>query len=282
MESYESFRLRAGGNNIDNMRFKDAMLMDLAKGGKYTIAATRPAVVFLNGEYWGPCLLSEKATDKMMHERYGVAKDQVIIMKEGEVDEGADEDQALYDELMSYAEKDLANPKVWSEFCEVMDIQSFADYCAARIYVGDGDWSPHDNDLLWRTRDDSYNDGKWQYILYDIETSSGQYGDPHFAADYNHIELTLARYPLFAAAMRNGEFHELFLESLMEMQTERFSPQHVNELMLSYQIAWLPLMADCFKRYGDTSHGWSFTAQAMITFFEQRPEYMTAFVEQLE
>ena len=68
--------------------------MDLVPDRNFTIAASRKAVLFLNGEYWGPYLLSEKLTDQMLHDHYGVEKDQVILVKDGELEEGTDDDIA--------------------------------------------------------------------------------------------------------------------------------------------------------------------------------------------
>ena len=282
VDSYRAFRLRAGGNSAQGLKFKDALLLDLVSDVKCLAAQTRPAVLFLNGEYWGVYLLSEKINDQMICDRYGVDADQVIIMKEGEVDEGVDGDVELYTDVMSYAEKDLSDPAVWDEFCTKMDIQSFADYCAVRIYVGDNDWTPRKNDLLWRTRDKSFNDGRWRYILYDIEFSSGMYEIDATAPEADHLHLAMERYPLFAAAMRNQEFRALFLDSLERVGSHDYNPNRFEQKLGEYLNTWEPLMPDCYKRFGDTSGNWDVTVKQMRAFFEKRYGVIVPIAQSLE
>ena len=63
-------------------------------------------------------------------------KDNVVVFKEDELDEGTKDDNALYEELMGYANKDFTDDAVYEEFCKIMDIDSFADYYATEIYIG--------------------------------------------------------------------------------------------------------------------------------------------------
>ncbi len=279
IDHYRSFRLRAGGNNAEWLKFRDAFLQELVSDRCFAVAASRPAVLFLNGEYWGPYLLTEKVTDQMLHDRFGVDKAKVVLFKEGELAEGKEKDVFLYEELMSYAEKDLTDPETWADFCRIMDIRSMVDCFAARIYFGDDDWRPEKNDVLWRTRDSSYNDGRWQYVLYDVENSSGLYGYLPTAPETDHFRITMERYPLFAAAIRNQEFYEMFLETIREIGSENCAMDRVNSILQTYLDAWEPLMPDYYKRFGDTRSLWDNGLNTMIRFFEIRYDILIPFVE---
>ena len=276
---YRSFQMRNGGNNTEWLKFKGAMLQDLVSDRAFLTALSRPAVLFLNGEYWGPYLLTEKISDEIIQAHYDVDADQVIVIKEEEVEEGTEEDFLLYQELMSYAEKDLTDEAIWDEFCGIMNIRSFADYCAARIYIGDDDWSVDKNDILWRTRDASYDDGKWQYILFDVENSSGLYGYDMTAPETDHFSVALERYPLFAAAIRNREFYNLFLDSLKEIGSRNYNIENVQAAMQEYGAVWEPLMPDYYKRFGNTSFLWYNEWNATLHFFEKRDSVIIPFVE---
>ncbi|MBP5255091.1 MAG: CotH kinase family protein [Lachnospiraceae bacterium] len=281
---YRSFRLRSGGNNANWLKFKDAYLQELVDGQNYLSAGTRPAVLFLNGEYWGPYLLTEKLTDQMISDHYGVDKDQVVLFKEGVLEEGKDRDVLLYEALMAYAERDLTDPDVWQEFCTVMDVRSMAEYCAAEIYLGNADWKPDKNDVLWRTRDGSWNEGRWQYILYDVEFSSGMYGfeDGRAAPARDHFRLALEQYPLFAAAIRNPEFYDLFLDALREIGGVRCAPERAEKLLSEYIAAWAPLMPDFYRRFGDWRHLWDRSVSDTTLFFRERYDCLMPLVESYE
>ena len=205
-ERHKSITLRNGGNACNDLKYLDDLLQDLASDRKVTGLRSRPAVLFINGAYYGPFSLNEKLSGQMFANRYGVDADEVIIVENGEIEEGDDADITLYDELMAYAEKDLSDPAVFEAFCRVVDVESMADCFALRIYMGDGDWAPDRNNLIWRTRDASYNEGRWQYILYDTEYSSGLYGVEKTSAGFDHFTKALETFPLFAAAMRNPTF----------------------------------------------------------------------------
>ena len=265
-----AFRLRSGGNNARFLKFKDALLQEMVAGRHVVTVQTRPAVLFLNGEYWGAYLLGEWISARMLHDRLGVAEDQVVLAIEGAIAEGAPEDLSLYEELMSFAERDLAQPEAWEEFCRTMDVQSFADHCAIRIYTGVADWAPDENDVLWRTRDDSYDGGRWQCVLFDLEYSSGLYAKDPTSPTTDHFARALHAYPLFAAAMRNREFRRLFLDSLERIGSEDFEPKRVEKALRRHMRVWAPLLADCYRRYGDTHHLWSADLAATLDFFARR------------
>lgn len=87
-EVYQMFSLRNGGNDTDYLKFKDTFIQDLGKGGKITVFDSRPAVLFLNGEYWGPYSLNEVISGKTMENRFGVEENNVVVIKEAKVKEG--------------------------------------------------------------------------------------------------------------------------------------------------------------------------------------------------
>ena len=126
---------RNGGNDTEYSKIRDLFIQGQLTDRAYATQASTPVVVFLNGEYWGVYNLTEKYSDASIENTYGIDKDNVIIFKEGELDEGKDEDQQYYDEFMSYKDKDFTNDEVYEAFCDIVDIQSFADYYATEILV---------------------------------------------------------------------------------------------------------------------------------------------------
>ena len=273
----KSFTLRCGGNTAGMMPYKDAMLQELAAGRAVTTAQSRPAVLFLNGEYWGAYLLTEKLSDKMLHDHYGVKKDQVVVIKKGEVEVGEEADLRLYQELMAFADQDLSDPQAYGRFCSVMDVQSFADFCAVRVYIGDADWSKTKNIALWRTRDDSYNGGRWNFILYDLEYSSALYMQEETAFDTDHIRRAMDKVPLFAAAMRSDEFRELFVKSLKEVGEGNYPYAKVARAIQNYNALWSPLLDDNFKRFGGTLQEYRGVVWCTKYFFQQRYDHILSY-----
>ena len=278
-EDYKRFGLRNGGDDSQYTKFKDVMLQDLAKGGKYTVLRNRPAVVFLNGEYWGPYALCEITTANMMKDRYGVDEKNLIVIKEAELDVGKKEDLRLYEEMKAFKDKDLTDPDIYRQFCDVIDVQSMADYFALQVYIGNADIEPDHNHIIWRTRDKSYNGGRWQYILHDLDYSAGHYDEKSTSANTDHFAMIRKKFPLFAAAIKNENFYDMFLSSLKKIGSQNFSYDKVRDKMDFYDKMWGPLMPDFYKRFGDTANLRKRCMNSTLNFFQRRYDVIIPIVE---
>ena len=248
---YKSFMLRNGGNDTEYSKIRDVFNQDRLSDRAFSVQAAMPCVLFLNGEYWGLYNLTEKYSDKSIENNYGVDSDNVIDFKEGELEEGADGDEIYYDELWSYAERDFTDDSVYDEFCEIMDIDSFADYYAAEIYIANNDWNTEKNYELWRSRTEEegnpYGDTKWRYLIYDTEYSMGLYG--HTSATTDSFTVALAGDPLFAAVMKNKNFQTKFLAALKEIGSTNFAISNCETKLTEYQTLYKPLMQDFYTRF---------------------------------
>ncbi|MBQ1469170.1 MAG: CotH kinase family protein, partial [Solobacterium sp.] len=202
IESYRYMTLRNGGNTADNLPYKDAWQQSLLTGLSFSTQQARPAVLYLNGEYWGVYVLNDRYCEEYLEDHFGV-KDTLII-KENEVQDGDESAYYLYEELLSYGDQDLSDPVIWEQFLKVVDIQGMADYFAAEVYMGN-DFKPDSNMELWRTinvdPENEYADGRWRFMLYDTEYSSGLYGHDSTRAEYNTLEAIIQIHPLFASAL---------------------------------------------------------------------------------
>ncbi len=276
-DEHKSFALRNGDN--EQFKFRDTFLQDLARGGQYTVLDSRPAVVFLNGEYWGPYSLNEIISGKTMEKRFGVDKNNVIVIKEMKVQIGEKEDFRLYKELQVFADKDLTDPETYRQFCDTVDIRSMADYFALRIYIGDSDWNRGSNHILWRTRDTSYNGGRWQFIVHDTDDSAGCWGSKKSAPMTDHFRLAIENFPVFAAALRNKEFYTLFLKAIKKIGSENFQFSRVQTKMEEYDRLWRPLMEDFYKRFGGSFWDRELFMKITLDFFRKRYDFIIPMVE---
>ena len=276
---YKSFSLNAGGNNTEYLKYKESFLKRLIADRDLTILSSRTAVLFLNGEYWGPYTLSEKISDQTLHDHYGVDADQIVVVKDGAIEVGREDDINLYEQLASFAQKDFKDPEIYRQFCEIVNIRSFAEYCALRVYIGDADWKWEKNDVLWRTRDDSFQGGKWQFLPHDIEYSSGLYSMQDTDPETDHFHLSLQSYPLLNAALQNDAFYDLFLETIRDMDANDFSPARVEEALQYWDAKWEPLLPDYYRRYSVPPENWNNTRDGVVRFFRQRYEFLIPCIE---
>ena len=255
---YNSFTLRNGGTEATaGLKFRDSYLQSLLDGMDFATQSSRPCVVFLNGAYWGVYTLCEKYSDKMIAEEYGVDKDNVVMIKDGFVEEGTDEDITLYTDLMNFAERDFTDPEVWDAFCAACDVQSYSDYCAAEIYIGNADWFTERNCALWRVRvpdGTAYGDGKWRWMLYDTEFSTAlvPHEGENVKVEYNHFAVAVRNNPLLAAVLNNQTFREMFTKSMNTVANDKLGYSRAITRLMNYMDVYDPLITDHYVRYHDT------------------------------
>ena len=279
----KSFSLRNGGNDTEYLKFKDSWIQSRLRDRAFTTQLSRIAIVFVNGEYWGHYNLVEQYDDRYTENHFGV-KDPLVI-KEEEVEEGQDSDIQLYKDLMAFKDKDLSDESEWRAFKQVMDTRSMADYFAAEIFIANSDWRQDKNIELWRSTtvnpSNPYEDGRWRFMLYDIEFSSSLYDDfyeeTRFAFD--SFSKAIEEHPLFAAALRNEEFRQLFKESISDISSRCFDPEDTEKDLRVWEREWKPYMSDYYKRFGDNSWAWGRYMDSTIAFFKNRASHIIPAVE---
>lgn len=287
IKKYKSFMLRNGGNDTEYSKIRDVFTQSMVGDRNYSVQAARPCVLFINGEYWGLYNLTEKYSDNSIENKYGVDKDNVIVFKEDEMDEGQDGDEILYQELWSYAEKDFTDDAVYEAFCKIMDIDSFADYYATEIYIANKDWNPEKNYMLWRARTldqtNPYADGKWRYMLYDTEYAMGMYNNWDTLANYDSFSGAISQDALFAAVIKNKEFQQKFLNAIKEIGSKNFAPEACEKKLKELESTYKPLMDDFYTRFfgKDTWNRSQFdkAVNAIKEFVGKRYPYIISYVE---
>ena len=281
---YRSFSLRNGGNDTEYLKFKDAFLQSLASGRNFSTQTSTVAIAYLNGEYMGPYNLQEKITDDFYANHYGVDPANVVVIKDNELEEGEESDVELYEQLMRYADEDLSNPETWERFKAEADIDSMLDYYATEIYIGNADWTPDSNTILWRTRaasgESPFADGRWRFSLNDTESSSAQYSADCYQYDWDTFSQAIEMHPLFRSALQNGEFRSLFLQRIKDIGSIDFAPERVQASLNDYAAEWKPFMPDCYRRFSDTRWAWKRSLKNIPAYFQQRYDYIVPKVEE--
>jgi len=109
--------------------FKDELIQALAHLKKMDVdlQMANPAVVYINGEYWGIHTIKERQDEHYLHSLYGIDKDSVDII-DGylNVNNGSAAD---FIDLLNFIEfNDLSIPENYAQVVERVDIDNFIDY----------------------------------------------------------------------------------------------------------------------------------------------------------
>lgn len=281
--------LRTSGSIDTNVTMlRDVFHQSLVADRHLETQPGEPCAVFLNGEYWGLYNLQMRFGAGYFQEKYGLSEDEVIVVKQdNRVSVGRDEDLALYEELVSYAQKsDLSEPEAYREICRKMDIQSFIDHYCFEIYIGNTDW-PSNNVCCWRSREDSgasgYEDGRWRWGVYDTDESAGIYdegmstyeSDPF--SEESHWAGSPLTTPLMSSLVENESFRRQFALTFMDMANKNFSYGDVHGKLYEMAAVYAAPMEKSYHRFNDgiyTSDTFWENIGVIDTFYEKRPDFV--------
>lgn len=268
VSKYKSFTLRNGGNDCDYSKMRDAFISRMAAGLNFETADNLPCVAFINGEYWGLYTLTEEFTDNYFQYHYGMDDKNVIIVKCGEIEDGEDEDLLLYEELFNViCHKDMSQDKYYERAEKLLDMQSFADYCATHLYICNTDGIfQRNNWQMWRVRepDAAYDnaDGRWRMILYDTDISSDLFGESMEPEVDNITPVLTTEYTghhparLFSSLMANAEFRDMFIMACCDVRNQFFRDNRAYKLVSQLEKPYLKCMPDTYRRFGPEYHLW--------------------------
>ncbi|MCH5186854.1 MAG: CotH kinase family protein [Oscillospiraceae bacterium] len=184
---------------------RDPLAQKIGAFTRADVAAGTPTAVFLNGEFWGIYTCREQFDGGFVDNHYGIDKDNIVFfdrdwtlepqettLENGEtyIDkieyDGPADDNAegvlgesyyrnQWIETRAIAESgDIADPAVYAEFCERVDIDNFIDFVITYIYAANDDW-PGNNFKFWRVTEEAKDpevygaDGKWRFMIHDFD-----------------------------------------------------------------------------------------------------------------
>ncbi len=153
-------------------------------------------------------------------------------------------------------------------------MDSFIDYYAAEIYMArTADW-PSANFALWRSRKTSqneYEDGKWRWMLFDVNTSALK----EELVEHDTIAYVMEECELFSNLANNIRFRSAFTKRLREMRDEVFEVQKVNAKLDEYKELMSEPMEKYFQRFfGCTNDEFHQRRREIGTFIAERQEYV--------
>lgn len=248
-DSFKQLVLRNCGNDNGFAFLRDELFQTLAgQSGYQDYQAVRPAAMYVNGDYRGFFWLHEVYCDDYFEENYGDYQGKFEILEGGDAFKKVDTDgenariveeyQTMYN---TYAKLDLTDDQNYQKLCELVDVQNYLEYFAFQTYIGNGDW-PHNNFKCYRYyKADTENyreapfDGKWRYLLHDLDFSTGIYEPERTGPLLDNIVNYVGKNgeikencPLFGQLMRRQDCREIFIRKTADLANGVFAPDYFN------------------------------------------------------
>ncbi|MBR5644358.1 MAG: CotH kinase family protein [Salinivirgaceae bacterium] len=274
---FKSFVLRDSGNDCNSTHFRDAMITHLVANNNIDIQAYQPAVVYLNGEYWGILNIREKLNEYYVENHYPhVDHDKVdILAGKGDGMTASEGDLTDYNSMMDFIQShDLTDDDNYQKVAAQIDVDEYIEYLVSEIYGGNDDW-PHNNVKMWKSKK---NGGRWRWMLYDTDQSYNIWGRNEDTPSYDKLAKCLTEKGkngdtwsnvMLRNMVKNTTFRNEFVNRFADRMNHEFLPTNIDKLIDSLYNNIKDEMYYHSNLWGGGDNG-----DRMKTFAQSRPKNM--------
>jgi len=294
LNTFTSLYLRnAGFPDNQSTFFREALIQSLALN-KIDLdgQAYRPAVVFINGEYWGIYNIRDKINTDYIGTIHNLNPDDIDLLeydipvsRRPVVMEGDNNNyNAFYDFIES---NNFALEENYDFISEWMDIDEYINYQICEIFADNIIWLDQ-NVRMWRERKEHK---KWRWILFDTDFGFGM--PNQFSTGYTNNTLEFATNPrngdmaqpwatlIFRKLLGNDEFRTRFIQKFGVYLNTIFYPDSVLSVINRLQDVISPEMSRHISHWNGYEYGipiqnygeWLTNVNVMKTFAANRPQY---------
>ncbi len=297
IDEYYRIKIRNAGSDFGSMMLRDGInQLLLYNKTDIDLMNYRPAVLYINGEFWGLYGIREFFNEHYIMSHYGYQEDEIDMIKSpfsvwSEIKAG---DDISFNDLYNFVrDNDLSIEENYRIISELIDIDEYINYNVAEIYYANYDW-PAINNSIWKPK----NNGKWRWMLSDTDGSTNF--DLWYDTYPSYNSLEHATIP-FSDTWPNSEKSTVLLRKLLENENFKnefiqrtytfietvFNPERVNRITDSMVNLINPVMDFHLDKWGvnipqlgwgRTMEGsreeWEENIQDYKDFFAERPYYM--------
>lgn len=283
-----TIKLRNGGNHTPTVKITDAFTESLLEDRDVAIQHSVPCILFLNGEYWGIYNIRERYNEEYVMSYYGVEEENVWLIDAGRAKAGGEAASNAYDYFITMAtECDLSYDDVYNMVSELIDIQSFIDFCCINIYLGNNDLSFGQNMALWRSAENDgskYGDMKWRFMVFDLDEAIPKVDEEISPGEWLQ-DFGLMQEPVLQSFLKNKNFRERFFYTLSELGDTTFNYELVSKKLKEWKELYeeqLLLNHQRFFNEGYEKEDLDEDFAYMDKFFAERKEYIRCAIEEIQ
>jgi hypothetical protein len=254
--NFKSILLRAGGHpDKYNSTFIDGFGQYLTEEHlDIDHVAYRPAVLYLNGEYWGIYNIREKLTANYIVDNYSLDKSKFDLLQTawGQIKHGDGMQYAR--DLKFIKECDKTDPANYEHIKTLIDVDNYIDYNICELYAANLDW-PSWNIKYWRERKDN---ARWRWILIDLDYGFGfgaQVDSNMIAHATSPVQTRSTNPPVATALLRNllefPEFKQEFIQRFAASLNIIYSSERVLKILDQFKEEKIHEMPHHIDRWSD-------------------------------
>lgn len=270
IDRFKKLTLKPFSSSWKQSGVADYLCNRMAKNLNFESLSSTPAVLFLNGEYWGIYFIHEKPDDHYLKEHFGISTETLHLYKGWVpvVEFGSGDD---YVEFRTWLEEaDMTLPENWEEVCSHVDIPCFIDYEIFELFIENMDW-PANNVRFWHL------DGEpMRWIFFDGDAclrygSLDVFGNATYVGPETWPSSTLSTL-FFRKFLENPCFYEAFFDQFEQLMDSALSFTVTNAYLLEIKTAIeeeVPLQSDRFH-FPESVERWNYDIGTHQWFLSHR------------
>jgi hypothetical protein len=274
--------LRNGGSDWNGTHFRDELMSSLMDDWGVDKQGYRPAVVYLNGKYWGIYHIREKINTRYLNDHHQVDQDSLDLLEHRNTVRAGSYD--AYAKMLQYIEKhDLSEQAHYARVAATMDIDNFIDYQIAQFYCVNNDAGG--NIRYWKPQT---GQGKWRWIFFDMDWGFGLHNAN--ASQANSFRFfTEANGPtwpnppwstfLLRNLLKSPQFKARFVNRMCDRLNTDFKPEHVLAQIEQFKNKLGPEMPRHLSRWGLSQTEWQKSLETAKNFAIERPFHLRTHME---
>ncbi len=264
IDCYQSFVLRAGGQDAYMAKMRDEVITSLANDYLgIPVQQYRAVALYVNGSYWGIYFIREKLTDQYVAANFNVRAEDVILSHWG------GDECAEYMALQNYARRnDLSKQEHYDYICSQINVDNYTDYVITQMWIENMDLG---NVKFFRTED-----MKWHWALFDTDLSF--YNAASDTVAYNLRKNNIWAYDFASRVLadrllKNSEYRDNFIRRIAYQVNTVWNEETVIERIDYFQELLQPDMAKECRRWGGKVSTWESNVEYLRKFARLRNDY---------
>lgn len=277
-KKYKDIVLRNSGHDAFYSSMRDAMTQTLIMDRMdLEYQAYEPAVLFINGEYYGIQNLRERSNEDLIYTCYGIDDEEIILLDIYDIKRN----HPMFAELGTYLDNnDITDDSNYLQFKSMIDVRNFIFNYITNIYVTNYDW-PHNNQKMWKRK----VDGKWRWILFDTDFGFGLYVSDVYKS--NSLIRALGEDPkapmdkqsilVLKNLIKNESFRNEFVDQFCYHISTTFKSDRVHPIIDSL-AAKIRTEIPFHKERWSSNRNFESDITRMKIFATERPAYMLKYI----
>lgn len=210
---YKQLYLRNSGSDWTSTMFRDGMLVTALKNRIInSMQNYRPAVLYLNGTYWGINNIREKIDDQYFYLHYNVDPSDLDHLEDtNKIITG---DSTDFVNLMSLAAvSNLSDSATYDYFASRVNVHDLMDFVITQDFIANSSWGH--NRETWRDRK---GEKKWRWALVDMDR-----GIDAARISINQLDDIFTNFGFFKKMCENADFKNEFIQRYSEHLNKTFN-----------------------------------------------------------